>query len=245
MSSPVRTFVLKVKRAETPGYRFLKRFAQGVLTFHLPVPRFIAPVFRLFYFVHGGIAHTFRRLITILYFEPLFRGRCAKVGRRLSLEKLPNINGNVDVFIGDDVTISGALTVHAGRVFDECRLVIGNGCFIGHDVTFLVAKEIVLEDGAAVTGGSFIADNDSHPLDLERRVQHLPPTLEEVQPVRIGKNAWIGRGCYVMKGVTIGEGAVVGAGSMVLADVPAFATAIGSPARVLPARRSAASEGQK
>jgi acetyltransferase-like isoleucine patch superfamily enzyme len=37
----------------------------------------------------------------------------------------------------------------------------------------------------------------------------------------------------ILKGVTIGEGAVVGARSVVTNDVPAYAVAVGSPARVV------------
>ncbi|MDO8597376.1 MAG: hypothetical protein Q7R45_12230, partial [Sulfuricaulis sp.] len=36
-----------------------------------------------------------------------------------------------------------------------------------------------------------------------------------------------------LEGLTIGEGAVVGAGSVVAHDVPAFAVAVGNPARVV------------
>ena len=48
----------------------------------------------------------------------------------------------------------------------------------------------------------------------------------------------IGAGAKLLGGVTIGAHAVVGANAVVLCDVPAGATAVGIPARVLPARRS-------
>jgi acetyltransferase-like isoleucine patch superfamily enzyme len=52
-------------------------------------------------------------------------------------------------------------------------------------------------------------------------------------PIVIEEDAWLGVGVKVMSGVTIGRGAVVGAGSVVTRDIPPFAIAAGSPARVL------------
>jgi maltose O-acetyltransferase len=51
--------------------------------------------------------------------------------------------------------------------------------------------------------------------------------------VRIGKFAWIGGGAIILPGVTIGDEAVVGAGSVVTRHVPAGATVIGNPARMV------------
>ena len=60
--------------------------------------------------------------------------------------------------------------------------------------------------------------------------------MEADRPVAIGDGAWLGMHAIVLKGVTIGEGAVIGAGSVVTRDVPAYAVACGSPARVVSRR---------
>ena len=52
-------------------------------------------------------------------------------------------------------------------------------------------------------------------------------------PVVIGKRAWIGANVTVLPGVTIGDYAVVGAGSVVNKSIPAYAIAVGVPARVI------------
>jgi maltose O-acetyltransferase len=68
-----------------------------------------------------------------------------------------------------------------------------------------------------------------HPRDPAQR----RAGLEFGRPVRIGKFAWIGGGAIVLPGVSIGDDAVVGAGSVVTRDVPAGATVLGNPARIV------------
>lgn len=51
--------------------------------------------------------------------------------------------------------------------------------------------------------------------------------------VIIGHDVWIGHGAIVLPGRRIGHGAVIGAGSVVTKDIPAYAIAVGNPARVL------------
>ena len=51
--------------------------------------------------------------------------------------------------------------------------------------------------------------------------------------VVLGNDVWIGHGVVVLPGVSIGNGAAIGAGAVVSGDVPAFAVAVGVPARVV------------
>jgi serine acetyltransferase len=56
---------------------------------------------------------------------------------------------------------------------------------------------------------------------------------------RIGNDVFIGSGARILGAVTIGDGATVAANTLVITDVPAGATIIGVPGRVLPLPRSA------
>jgi virginiamycin A acetyltransferase len=49
----------------------------------------------------------------------------------------------------------------------------------------------------------------------------------------IGNDVWIGVQSIILRGVKIGNGAVIGANSTVTKDIPDFAVAVGSPARVI------------
>jgi phosphonate metabolism protein (transferase hexapeptide repeat family) len=54
--------------------------------------------------------------------------------------------------------------------------------------------------------------------------------------ISIGHDTWIGHGAVVMPGVSIGNGAIVGSNAVVTRDVPAYAIAVGVPARVVRTR---------
>jgi acetyltransferase-like isoleucine patch superfamily enzyme len=49
----------------------------------------------------------------------------------------------------------------------------------------------------------------------------------------VGNDVWVGTGVVIMPGVTIGDGAVIGASSVVTKDIPAYAIAVGAPAKVI------------
>lgn len=53
------------------------------------------------------------------------------------------------------------------------------------------------------------------------------------RPCRIGNDVWLGSDVIVRRGVTIGDCVVIGANSFVNKDIPSFAIAVGSPARVV------------
>ena len=61
------------------------------------------------------------------------------------------------------------------------------------------------------------------------------PSFAEETPndTIIGHEAYVGVGCFVKRGIRIGDGAVVGARSVVTRDIPPYAIAVGSPARVV------------
>jgi acetyltransferase-like isoleucine patch superfamily enzyme len=80
----------------------------------------------------------------------------------------------------------------------------------------------------------YICDFDHVMSDIHRPIkdQGIVKT-----PVRIGPDCWIGTKVSVLRGTRIGRGSVLGAHSVVRGDIPEYAIAVGSPARVVRSRR--------
>ena len=226
------SFLVKVRRGETPFYRFLYRTARASLHIHIPVPRVIAPLFRGLYHLHFFIRTLLYRTIRFFYWEPIFRGRCDSVGKNLELALLPDIASHVQVLIGNNVHLNGFFGVGSGRAYEKPRLVIQDNVHIGHQITFAIGKEIIIEDGVMIANQCYFADTDSHPTEPDLRVANQPPSPDKIKPIRICRNAWIGHGVHILKGVTVGEGAIVAAGSVVFSDVAPYSLVAGNPARV-------------
>jgi acetyltransferase-like isoleucine patch superfamily enzyme len=87
--------------------------------------------------------------------------------------------------------------------------------------------------------GHPVADNASlHPAFYLHRPRFgydlVPRDLhDDALPTTLGNDVWIGSAALIRDGITVGDGAVIGAGSVVTRDVPPFAVAAGTPARVL------------
>lgn len=225
--------ILKVRRGDTPFYRSVKSTAKAVQTSTLPLPRFVYPLLRAGFNAQSWIADIGRWALSYFIREPLFRGRCESVGARFRMFRLPFVVGHTKIFIGDDVNFFGKVDIFSGRIFDEPKLILHNRVDIGHNVTFVVNKQIVIEDDVNVASGVRFMDTDAHPRDTKDRIADLPPKPEEIKPVRVCRRAWIGQNSFILKGVTVGEGAIVGVNSVVITDVPAYSVVMGNPARVV------------
>jgi acetyltransferase-like isoleucine patch superfamily enzyme len=197
------------------------------------LPRFLLPPLRLVYSLHYGLIVGFRAVKSTLYCNPVFQSRCASFGRGVSLTDLPFVSGPVELHIGNNVRISGKVSIMSGRIFDTPRFTVKNRSIIEWGTTFVVNQEIVIEEDVMIASGCRISDSDSHPREADLRAAGFPPRPEDIKPVRICRYAWLGAGSHVMKGVTIGEGAVVAANSVVITNLPPFCLAMGNPAEIL------------
>ena len=61
---------------------------------------------------------------------------------------------------------------------------------------------------------------------------------------RLGNDVYVGCGAKILGPVTIGDGAIIGANAVVLEDVPAGATAVGVPARIIVKKPRAADDDE-
>lgn len=227
------SFILKIRRAETPFYARLKRVYKAILTFQMPIPRILDPIFSLIRFLQILKYEIDQKVSVACLGFPILRTMCISIGERLEMEGFPYITGPVKVYIGNDVRLSGSFAISSGRIFDEPEFRIGNRTFIGAGCVFSVAKSITIGDDVLIAAECSVSDYSAHPLDPESRIAGGQVDPEEVRPVRIENKAWLGRGATILPGVTIGEGAVVGAATVVTKDVPPGGICVGNPGRLL------------
>ncbi|PWA69591.1 serine O-acetyltransferase [Artemisia annua] len=104
-----------------------------------------------------------------------------------------------------------ALDIHPGAK-------IGSGIMLDHATGVVIGETTVIGNNVSILhnvtlGGTGKTSGDRHP--------------------KIGDGVLIGAGTCVLGNIGIGDGAKIGAGSVVLKDVPAKATVVGNPARLV------------
>jgi dTDP-4-amino-4,6-dideoxygalactose transaminase/acetyltransferase-like isoleucine patch superfamily enzyme len=148
-----------------------------------------------------------------------------------------------DVVLGNDVRLSKFINLYGCRIGDESRIgacvEIQKGASIGRRCKIsshsFVCEGVTIEDDVFVGHGVMFI-NDRHP--RATAANGAPQTEADwtLEHTLVRKGASIGTGAVIMSNLTIGEGALVGAGSVVTHSVPAGATVVGNPARILPAK---------
>jgi len=205
--------------------RYARPARRALRGIRLPVVR---PVVGCLYAVTQICRITWRFVAKLLYREPLFRYRCAQVGRRLHLEGAPPlIIGNGRIEVGDDVHIGSPCTWDVGP---HAELIIGDRVSLNYRGVISVAKGVRIGDDTLIAGDVAIFDNATHPVSPTRRLARTTVKAAEVAPIVIGRNVWIGIHCIIMRGVTIGDNSVVAAGSVVTKSVPSNTLVAGNPA---------------
>lgn len=225
----IETLVVRIKRQEGPWERAAYRLARALLTFELPTPRL---VYRALYYFHTSALAFAWWVAAVLYFRPMFRSRCASVGKNLTVHGgLPYVYGDLRITLGDDVTMSAHTSLVATKVYDAPQLNVGHRSYIGFGVVISAGREVTIGDRVHLADRVFICDNPGHPIDAKRRAEHQPVDRDQVRPVRIEDDVWVGTGAIILPGVHVGRGAVVGAGAVVTRDVAAGTVVAGNPAR--------------
>ena len=108
---------------------------------------------------------------------------------------------------GKNITIGKNVFINASCHFqDQGGIFIGDGSFIGHNVTLATLN---------------------HGLKPDDRGTLYPA------PIVINKNVWIGANVTILPGVEIGENSVIAAGAVVTKDIPENVVAGGIPAKII------------
>ncbi len=224
-------FSLRVRRRETPFYDGVYRVAKRIRSFEMPT---IKPVFRFLYYERLFRISLWQNFWRIFYYQPMFRSKCEQVGKNLRIiGGIPQIAGNLKIYLGDNVTLHGVSTFSASKVYDSPVLRIGNNVHIGYQVGLAVGNEISIGNSVLMGNRISIFGYDLHPTGPVKRRAGESPSKENIKPVVIKDDVWIGSNVTILKGVVIGDGAIVAAGSVVAEDVPPSVIVAGNPAKAV------------
>ena len=165
-----------------------------------------------------------RRSLSMAPRDPNQSLRCiaadVKLGRNVRLNAFINLYG---CEIGDETSVGTFVEIQRGvKVGARCKIqshtficegvTIEDEVFIGHNVNFL---------------------NDRYPAATTEDGRVKKESDWQLERTTVKRRAAIGSAVVILPGVTIGEAAIVGAGAVVTKDVPAGATVVGNPARIV------------
>jgi acetyltransferase-like isoleucine patch superfamily enzyme len=135
--------------------------------------------------------------------------------------------------LGNTIAQTGLSNVtHIG---DRSNFKVGQNVYIGHFNYIDCSKEVVIEDGCALSNYISILTHSSHN-NIRFRGQSLGienDILLVKKPVFIGKFTYIGPHSVIMPGTKIGKGSIVAAYSFVSGKFPDYSIIKGNPAKVI------------
>lgn len=144
------------------------------------------------------------------------------------------------VKLGKDVRIFGFTNLYGCEIDDGSKIgtfvEIQKGAKIGKRCK--ISSHSFICEGVTIEDEVFIGHGVMFTNDLRPRAANEDGSLQtdadwKCIPTLVKRGASIGSNVTLLCGITIGERAIVGAGSVVTKDVPAGATVVGNPARVL------------
>ena len=164
------------------------------------------------------------------FYTPFF----GAIGQGSRIEKADFFRSPHRIFLGKHVFIGHtarieAWTQHGGEVYSP-TITIGDGTTIEPYSHIGAAAEITIGCNVLMASRIYITDHDHTYEDFDSHIGSQPL---RVAPVRVGDFVWLGENVMVLKGSTIGHHAIIGANSVVTHDIPPYAIAVGSPARVI------------
>ena len=226
----LETLLFKIRKRESRFYSKAKDILMALNQLNFPAPKLIYRPMYEFVILWRFLSHF---IMEKFLYVPIFKARCEKCGRGLSLPNgIPWIEGNLKIIIGDDVSIDDNIFL-SGHVQDKPLLTIGNRVGLGYKAVISVGKNIQIGNDCMIAGECFIADNDGHPIYPAARLRRDAVSEKDIKAIIIEDNVWIGTRAVILKGVTIGKGSIISANSVVTRSIPAYSIAMGIPAKVI------------
>ncbi len=163
----------------------------------------------------------------------LVSGAFAGFGKRTVLRLPVRLSGEERIALGSNVSIGENSWLQTLPDGDNraIALKIGDGTSMSGGCVLSAVRGVVLEECVLLARNVYISDHSHRYDQIDTPI--LAQGVNRIQPVRIGRGAWLGENVVVCPGVTIGRGAVVGANSVVTHSIPDYCVAVGAPARTV------------
>ena len=194
-------------------------------------------------FIPGAIGYFLRKI----FYKNLFgsMGKGIIIGRNLTIRHPRKIFFGNHVTIDDNCMLDGRGSDKIGiEIGDDvlinrnCMLLAKNGSIkigkrssIGSNSVIVSMSGVEIGEAVLTAGGVYLSAGLYQFGDLDRPI--IDQETYSSGPIVIGKGSWIGTRVTILDGVTIGKGSVIGACSMVNKEIPPYAVAVGTPARVV------------
>lgn len=174
------------------------------------------------------------------FWSAVYRPFFGSFGPGARVEKVLTLTNPHRIFLGARTAIARgarleAFLNHRQYPYDG-KITIGDHTSIEPHAHIGAADDLRIGENVVIGSHAFITDHDHSFENLDEHIGEQPLT---VSPTRIEDYVWLGERVTVLKGVTIGHHAIIGANSVVTRDVPPYAIAVGTPARVVKYRPGA------
>lgn len=220
------------KNSDSALAKFIKALWFKIKAIEMPN---IPIIFKLLYMVHLVLKQSVSDVLRIVYYTPIFKSRLVNQPKQLYLYGgLPVVIGSLDITMGDKVRLAAMTTISGRAVGSEIpQLIIGDNVGIGWRTSISVGRKVTIGDNVRIAGDCYLAGYPGHPIDAKLRAMGKPDDESQIGDIILADDVWLATGVKVMPGVSIGQGTIVAAGSVVTKDLPSYALAAGSPARVI------------
>jgi len=174
-------------------------------------------------------------IVSLLFFK--IRGMF--IFKNARLIRFPfRIRGRKFIKVGKGLTTGFNCRIDAFPLDNKEKYLIeiGEGVQMNDYVHIAAHRKIIIKDNVLIASKVFITDHNHGSYSGEIQDSPLSKPSErklQLAAVVIEENAWLGEYVSIMPGVTIGKGSIIGAMSVVTKDIPDYAIAVGSPAKVI------------
>ncbi len=185
-------------------------------------------------FIEGLARYPMRRIaLRAKLTRPYWRARFHAFGEHAIVHRPGSVFGAHKISIGSaSLILAGSYLSVETPAWETAGpvLTIGDRVGIRPYCMISASESIVIEDDVIIGAFSSLIDSDHTFAEGRPNVMHNSVVTG---PIRVGRGTWLAERVAVLRGASIGRCCIVGANSVVRGELPDYAIAVGSPAKVV------------